>query len=89
MEAEALAEGGIESILITSPVVASPALARLKESGRKLVMVTGREMDDLISMGAIGLMDAIDAFDLTRGVKFEKYDMPEVDENGIVTSASR
>ncbi|HEY5756900.1 MAG TPA: alanine racemase, partial [Steroidobacter sp.] len=29
-EAEALAEGGVESILITSPVVAGPALARLK-----------------------------------------------------------
>lgn len=29
-EAEALAEGGIESILITSPVVAPPALARLR-----------------------------------------------------------
>ena len=30
----------------------------------------GVELDDLISAGVFGLMDAIDAFDLTRGVKF-------------------
>src|SRR6202451_516129 len=33
----------------------------------------GVELDDLISAGVFGLMDAIDAFDLTRGVKFETY----------------
>ena len=31
----------------------------------------GVELDDLISAGTFGLMDAIDAFDLGRGVKFE------------------
>lgn len=31
------------------------------------------ELDDLISAGVFGLMDAIEAFDLTRGVKFETY----------------
>ena len=31
------------------------------------------EVDDLISAGIFGLMDAIDAFDPTRGVKFETY----------------
>ena len=31
----------------------------------------GVELDDLISAGIFGLMDAIDAYDLTRGVKFE------------------
>ena len=31
------------------------------------------ELDDLISAGVFGLMDAIDAFDLERGVKFETY----------------
>ena len=31
------------------------------------------ELDDLISAGVFGLMDAIDAFDLARGVKFETY----------------
>ncbi len=30
----------------------------------------GVELDDLISAGIFGLMDAIDAFDLERGVKF-------------------
>ena len=33
----------------------------------------GVELDDLISAGVFGLMDAIDAFDLSRGVKFETY----------------
>lgn len=31
------------------------------------------ELDDLISAGIFGLMDAIDAFDPERGVKFETY----------------
>lgn len=31
------------------------------------------EIDDLISAGTFGLMDAINAFDLGRGVKFETY----------------
>src|SRR4051812_5849834 len=31
----------------------------------------GVELDDLISAGVFGLMDAIDAFDVNRGVKFE------------------
>jgi len=31
------------------------------------------EVDDLISAGTFGLMDAIDAFDPERGVKFETY----------------
>jgi RNA polymerase sigma factor for flagellar operon FliA len=33
----------------------------------------GVELDDLISTGIFGLIDAIDAFDMTRGVKFETY----------------
>ena len=36
------------------------------------------ELDDLISAGVFGLMDAIDAFDLDRGVKFETYCVPRV-----------
>jgi len=36
------------------------------------------ELDDLISAGIFGLMDAIDAFDLGRGVKFETYCAPRV-----------
>ena len=35
-------------------------------------------MDDLISAGVFGLMDAIDAFDLSRGVKFETYCVPRI-----------
>jgi len=33
----------------------------------------GVELDDLVSAGIFGLMDAIDAFDPGRGVRFETY----------------
>jgi RNA polymerase sigma factor for flagellar operon FliA len=36
------------------------------------------ELDDLISAGVFGLMDAIDAFDVSRGVKFETYCVPRI-----------
>ncbi len=36
------------------------------------------ELDDLMSAGLFGLMDAIDAFDLNRGVKFETYCVPRI-----------
>jgi RNA polymerase sigma factor for flagellar operon FliA len=36
------------------------------------------EVDDLISAGTFGLMDAIDAFDPNRGVKFETYCSPRI-----------
>ncbi len=36
------------------------------------------ELDDLISAGVFGLMDAIDAFDPNRGVKFETYCSPRI-----------
>jgi RNA polymerase sigma factor for flagellar operon FliA len=36
------------------------------------------EVDDLVSAGVFGLMDAIDAFDLSRGVKFETYCVPRI-----------
>ncbi len=38
----------------------------------------GVELDDLISAGVFGLMDAIMAFDLSRGVKFETYCVPRI-----------
>jgi len=38
----------------------------------------GVELDDLISAGVFGLMDAIDAFDQSRGVKFETYCVPRI-----------
>ncbi|HEY2783346.1 MAG TPA: FliA/WhiG family RNA polymerase sigma factor [Fimbriiglobus sp.] len=38
----------------------------------------GVELDDLMSAGVFGLMDAVDAFDLTRGVKFETYCVPRI-----------
>ncbi len=36
------------------------------------------ELDDLVSAGVFGLMDAIEAFDLSRGVKFETYCVPRI-----------
>src|SRR6185295_10843968 len=38
----------------------------------------GVELDDLISAGIFGLMDAIEHFDLERGVKFETYCVPRI-----------
>ena len=38
----------------------------------------GVELDDLVSAGVFGLMDAIDAFDMQRGVKFETYCVPRI-----------
>lgn len=61
---------------------------RLVENYMPLVKYTGEriwarlpdgvELDDLISAGIFGLMDAIDAFDLSRGVKFETYCVPRI-----------
>ena len=33
----------------------------------------GVELDDLVSAGVFGLMEAIEAYDLTRGIRFETY----------------
>ncbi len=38
----------------------------------------GVDINDLISAGVFGLMDAIEAFDLSRGVKFETYCVPRI-----------
>ncbi|MEM9828949.1 MAG: sigma-70 family RNA polymerase sigma factor, partial [Planctomycetota bacterium] len=38
----------------------------------------GVDLDDLISAGIFGLMDAIDAYDMERGVKFETYCVPRI-----------
>jgi RNA polymerase sigma factor for flagellar operon FliA len=38
----------------------------------------GVELDDLVSAGIFGLMDAIEAFDTNRGVKFETYCVPRI-----------
>src|SRR5580704_13882529 len=38
----------------------------------------GVDLNDLISAVVFGLIDAIEAFDLTRGVKFETYCVPRI-----------
>lgn len=52
----------------------------VKYNGERLrsKLPEGVELDDLISAGIFGLMDAIDAFDLDRGVKFETYCVPRI-----------
>ena len=65
-----------------------PLRNRLVEQYLPLVKYTGEriwarlpdgvELDDLISAGVFGLMDAINAFDLSRGVKFETYCVPRI-----------
>jgi len=36
------------------------------------------DLDDLMSVGVFGLLDAIKSFDLTRGVKFETFCVPRI-----------
>jgi RNA polymerase sigma factor for flagellar operon FliA len=36
------------------------------------------DLNDLMSAGVFGLMDAIEAFDMSRGVKFETYCVPRI-----------
>src|SRR5919109_1227292 len=38
----------------------------------------GVDLNDMISAGVFGLMDAIESFDMTRGVKFETYCVPRI-----------
>jgi RNA polymerase sigma factor for flagellar operon FliA len=38
----------------------------------------GVDLNDLISAGVFGLIDAIEAFDMERGVKFETYCVPRI-----------
>lgn len=38
----------------------------------------GVDLNDLISAGVFGLIDAIEAFDMDRGVKFETYCVPRI-----------
>ena len=38
----------------------------------------GEYMDDLFQVGCIGLMKAIDNFDITQGVKFSTYAVPMI-----------
>jgi RNA polymerase sigma factor FliA len=55
-------------------------LALVRYNGERIWsrLPEGVELDDLISAGVFGLMDAIDAFDLSRGVKFETYCVPRI-----------
>src|ERR1700744_2955519 len=55
-------------------------LPLVKSNGERIWarLPEGVELDDLVSAGVFGLMDAIDAFDLTRGVKFETYCVPRI-----------
>ena len=81
---ELLAEMDIGEVWILYQVQASEMIRNhLIENYLHLVRYTAERMhtrlpsevdvEDLMSSGLFGLMDAIDAFDLERGVKFETY----------------
>src|SRR6187431_280277 len=55
-------------------------LSLVKYNGERIWarLPDGVDLDDLISAGVFGLMDAIEAFDLERGVKFETYCVPRI-----------
>lgn len=55
-------------------------LPLVKHHGRRIwaSLPPGVELDDLISVGVFGLMDAIGKFDLARGIKFETYCLPRI-----------
>src|ERR1041384_7827668 len=60
--------------------VVEMSLPLVKYNGERIWsrLPEGVELDDLVSAGVFGLMDAIDAFDLSRGVKFETYCVPRI-----------
>lgn len=53
-------------------------LARYAAERLALKLPDEVDVDDLMSAGIFGLVDAIDAFDLDRGVKFETYCAPRI-----------
>ena len=46
---------------------------RYHASMLKLRLPSSVEMDDLVSSGVVGLLDALDKFDNSRGIKFRTY----------------
>src|SRR6188474_2210874 len=38
----------------------------------------GEPLDDLVQVGAVGLIKAVDRFDVTRGVEFTSYGVPTI-----------
>ncbi len=87
--ASAVQERNIQAIWVEYRATHSPELRnRLMEHYLPLVKYTADriwaklpnevDVDDLMSAGVFGLVDAIEAFDLERGVKFETYCSPRV-----------
>lgn len=61
-----------------SLVVAYASLVRYVAGRLAMGMPSQVELDDLESYGLFGLLEAIDRFDLARGVKFETYAMTRI-----------
>ncbi len=53
-------------------------LVKRNAEGLKKKLPVSIELDDLISAGTFGLMNAIENFDLSRGVYFETYCVPRI-----------
>lgn len=53
-------------------------LVRYVASRMSVVIPTGLSQDDLLSFGVMGLLDAIDRFDPSRGVSFNTFAFPRI-----------
>lgn len=61
-----------------SLILAYAALVKFVAGRVAIALPPHIDMDDLISYGIFGLVDAIEKFDFARGVKFETYALPRV-----------
>ena len=59
--------------VIHPPGKAHPPQSALSGAHRKEILCSPSEQDDLISIGTIGLMKAVDTFDSTRRARFSTY----------------
>jgi RNA polymerase sigma factor for flagellar operon FliA len=53
----------------------------------RLALPATLDFDDILSYGTIGLIEAVDRFDPTRGIKFETYAIPRI--RGAIIDAIR
>ena len=56
----------------------SPAICPLVRSLARRFMSRGQPLEDLVQVGSIGLIKAIDRFDLDRGVELSTYATPTI-----------
>jgi len=84
-EKSPLGEAEVRSLIARSQAGDMEARQQLVEHNLRLVMSIvnrfrgrGYEVEDLFQVGSIGLMKAIDGFDLDYGVRFSTYAVPRI-----------